>query len=175
MVQRSIRNLTAKDILDWAKDDVTSKEDHFDFIPKAEKIAACLTNSINAKENNAKRNVTIGSRGKYGSGKSTIMKLVKSIVIRKHKQQDIIFIQANCWGFDDAQSVQEYIIRKIIDGMTEAGLDTDHLVGIPKQYVRALAGAHAFFGLFANMFNNESVPEKILKRIDDALYLVCGR
>ena len=154
---------SAENILDWAKDDKPPKKDYFDFTQKARMIAERLIKSIDAK-----KNATIGLRGHYGSGKSTITELVESIVLFKNNRKDIIFVRANCWGFESTQSVQEYIIKKIIAGMSEARLDIDHLVGIPKRYVQVLSEQHAFLDVITTLYE-EGTPEQVLKKIDKTL------
>jgi|GEM_PF-6445466 len=162
--QRFIFELSSEEMLDWAKDDNPPQEDFFNFTLKAEKIATRLINSINIKGN-----ATIRLRGQYGSGKSTITELVENIVIEKKGRKDIIFVRADCWGFEDSQSALQYIIKKIIDGMTMVGLDTDHLTHIPQQYVRALAKTHTIFDIITELFREVNIPENVLKKIDNLL------
>jgi hypothetical protein len=160
------------DILAWTKDDKPPKGDHcgfaqddyFDFTVKARTIADRLIKNFDANEDAA-----ICLCGQYGFGKTTITELVESVVMFEKKRKNIIFVRANCWGYDNTQSVQEYIIKKIIDGMTEAGLDTDHLVGIPKQYVRALTEKHTIFDTIVTFLHEERIPEKVLSVIEKTL------
>jgi len=162
--QDHIANLSVAEIIKWAQNDKPSEKDYFNFTLKAQKIADRLIKNI---EIDGKGNATVGLRGRFGSGKSTITELVKNIV--NDAQQDILFVQASCWGFDDTQSMQEYIIRQIIDGMTESGLEIDHLIGIPRQYVRALAKTHAVFDAIVEAFYKSKTPEEILNAIDNVL------
>ena len=162
--QNHISKLSAEEIIKWTQNDTPNQKDFFNSTPKAEKIATRLFKSIEEKGN-----VTIGLRGQYGSGKTTIVEIVKNIVVQKNIKKDILFVQTNCWGYDNAQSAQEYVIREIISRMTKEGLDTDHLVGIPIQYIQALAKTHRIFGVIDAIFSEKSIPDKVLEKIDEAL------
>jgi hypothetical protein len=67
------RNLTDEPIdkiLQWAKSDAPAEYDYFGHYHKAKKIAERIKKSIDEKGN-----VTVGLRGGYGSGKTTITNL----------------------------------------------------------------------------------------------------
>jgi hypothetical protein len=158
----NITELSADELIKWANDDKPSEKDYFGFTQLAEQIAE----RIIAKASQGK-NATIALRGKMGAGKTTVINIVQSYIAKKDKR--FIFANVSCWGFDNTQSAQQYIIEKIINAMTNAGLDTDHLIGAPKKYVQALAKIHTFFDIVSELFYEENTPEKNLKRIDDTL------
>ncbi|GHT28601.1 hypothetical protein FACS18942_09150 [Planctomycetales bacterium] len=148
-------------ILDWAKSDIPNDKDMFGFAEaKAEKIATRLLKSVRVNE---KGNATIGLRGQYGSGKTTITKLIRKKVAAKNK--NILFAETSAWGFDSTQSAQQYIIGQIVAAMTEAGLDTDSLIGIPMRYVQTLSKVHSVFDFFLYFLTQITTRKKVSVRL----------
>lgn len=60
-------------------------------------------------------------------------------------------------------------MEQIISVMTDAGLDTDSLKGIPKRYVQALSKVHSAFDFLSIFLNVDNDPQKIIGKIDDVL------
>ena len=54
--------------------------------------------------------------------------------------------------------------------MVKAGLETDHLVGLPRQYIRALAKTHPAFDAILGAFYDRKTPEEVLDEIDNVLW-----
>jgi hypothetical protein len=125
------RNLTDEptdQILEWAKSDIPAQYDYFGHCHKAKKIANRITKSIGEKGN-----ATVGLRGGYGSGKTTITNLIPYYISQnENERKQYIFCHVSCWGFNNTKATQQYIIESIVDAMSKARIDTDHLLGIPK-------------------------------------------
>ena len=80
-LQHYITNLSGIDILKWVQDDKPSGKDYLGFTPTIQTIKDRLINSIHVKGN-----TTIGLRGQFGSGKTTITEIIANIAKNEKKR-----------------------------------------------------------------------------------------
>jgi hypothetical protein len=163
-----LESVTAEELLNWSQNDNPIEnigQDYFNHYLISMRIAQYLEKLVN---NNIP---SIGLRGEYGSGKTTIINLTKQI-IQYNCSQRYIFCIINCWGFSNTKSAIQHIIEKMIQSMTQKGIYTDHLIKIPLLYIQALSKVHTILDvMFLLLINNNDDPKELLKKIGKALEL----
>jgi hypothetical protein len=163
-----LESMMVKKLLNWSQNDnpiENIKQDYFDHDLISRRMTQYLENSISTKI------PSIGLRGEYGAGKTTIINFMKQR-IQYNDPKKYIFCVINCWGFLSAKSVLQYIIEKMIQSMTQKGIYTDLLIKIPQRYIRALSKIHTTFDvIFSFLENDRNDPEKLLKKIGRVLEL----
>lgn len=105
----NLEDLSAIELIEWASDDDPVKDKQHDYFG-AQYYAERMANRL-LVSNEKRLNISLGLQGEYGSGKSTIIKLMKE-KIEKQKPNEYIFCEVSCCGFLDTLSVQQYIIEK---------------------------------------------------------------
>jgi hypothetical protein len=156
---KALDELDAEELIDWATDDTSaekSNEDYFEHAHFASKIAARLR--PHAKSINEKYNFTYpscGIRGGFGSGKSSVINMTERI-LEKVNPGMFVFCKVSCWGFEDSLTAQEKMLEQIIDTMDKNGIDTDPLIGVPRQYILAISKVNNYLDAFFEMFRNDA-------------------
>src|SRR5262245_37824151 len=83
---------------------------------------------------------TIGLRGAYGSGKSTVVRLMREQFERaQHSTRPkVVLCEVDCWGFDAAGSALEHILGEIVRHVNRH-VDSLALRGLPDAYHKAVS------------------------------------
>ena len=77
-------------------------------------LAANLTHSSN------RHHRAIGLLGEWGSGKSTVLKLLKDELKKTHKEQPFVFGEFNAWAYEHTDNIQAGVAQEMINALTSA-------------------------------------------------------
>lgn len=148
-------------LLEWIRDDtpVTKPEyDYFGHSAVAKRIADRLSTSGKAP--------TIAVVGEKGSGKSTILALVKYYLREKNLlDKRIILVEISLWPFETADAA----VIGILDELTTAlgkHVNTLALTRLAKKYVNAVSSSSLNLSAITSLIEDSASPETILKEIE---------
>lgn len=81
-----------------------------------------LVNSlaINLTHSTNKHHRAIGLLGEWGSGKSTVLKLLKDELKKTHKEQPFVFGEFNAWAYEHTDNIQAGVAQEMINALTSA-------------------------------------------------------
>ncbi len=161
----NLENETLKAVLKWAENDspiTDRKNDIFGTFPIAQRIAKLLEKNENS---------SIGLAGAYGTGKSSIVNMVKQMLAEK---DDILFCEVPCWGFAESRYVLQEILESIVRKLREAGIDGPLLQQVPRDYMQALyksggSGWNILFRLLGAFYERQTSPKKVLEALRQSL------
>lgn len=102
--------------------------------------------------------------GAYGSGKSSVLKLVEARLRRRSGAYHVRLVPVAVWPFDTSRAAVEGIIQKLIDAVGEE-VDVVALRGLPESYVEAISAASSWVGALARLQGPRS-PNETLEAID---------
>lgn len=75
-------------------------------------LATNLTHSTN------RHHRAIGLLGEWGSGKSTVLKLLKQKLKETHKEQPFVFGEFNAWSYEHSDNIQAGIAQEVLNAVT---------------------------------------------------------
>jgi hypothetical protein len=166
-----ITQWSPKQILEWAKKEEPidrQSQDYFDMTTTAKRIADIIKNIKNGEsnQNGSIPNCSIGLMGKFGSGKTTLINLVKE-QLNENLPERYIFCCVSCWGFSTSVAALQFILDQIITTIAEAGINTDSIQGLPTKYLRVITGDSAWWERLSKVFISEfeNTPETILSNL----------
>jgi hypothetical protein len=97
-------------------------------------IAKSMTSAIDGNDGNA-----IGLLGRFGSGKTSIVNLVKASFTADHANPQPLFINIKTWGVKP-DTLPTHILRTGVDELRKH-VDTLSIGGMPEEYARAMEAA----------------------------------
>jgi len=173
----NIEEMDDKDLIQWIKEETPIKSPDKDLFDRAQ-IARRITRIL--KESPLK---TIGILGSYGSGKSSIVKMVQyylkypeemSSDINHNKNQSyfdpkkIIVCKVDGWGLVKG-SAAEHILKMSVKELSKY-VDCLGLLNLPDHYCSAISDLGFKFGKsISSLLGVSGSPSNILKKIDDLL------
>lgn len=161
--------VTDNDLLDWIMTEepiVHPSQDMFGHKHIAKRIARRILSSDSA---------TIGLTGPYGSGKSSVVNLVKyylatpgSLDAAPSSGRQIICCDVRGWGRAHENIAQQ--VLNIVLHEVKKYVDVSSLIGVPASYRQALGEADSFVGSVATALSH-GTPEPLvqLQRLDNIL------
>jgi len=168
---KDLETLSIDELLAWAANEAPiteTQQDLFGLEHRAERIAqSLLTTRPNA---GGMFPQTVVIHGAYGSGKSSLVELIKPHLL-KVQDRRMIVVTLNCWGFDSAAAVQEHILAECVEALHDE-IDCTCLRSAPSDYVRAItsAGPGWFSGLLDSL-SASTTPLAQIKRFAPLLRL----
>lgn len=118
---------------------------------------------------------TIGLFGPFGSGKSTVIRLVENEIERTSNPKIRVWMcRASCWGFEDARSALRHILEKAIETLSPH-FDAVSISTLPQAYVNAVAEHGLFPEWVVSLLGYENDPEESLESLSKVLGSVGGR
>jgi hypothetical protein len=76
--------------------------------------------AINLTHSTNKHHRAIGLLGEWGSGKTTVLKLLKEELQKSHKEQPFIFGEFNAWAYEHTDNIQAGVAQEMINALTSA-------------------------------------------------------
>ncbi|MDR2439464.1 MAG: KAP family NTPase [Planctomycetaceae bacterium] len=139
--------------------------DYFDMAITATRIADIIKNG-ESNQNDFIQNCSIGLMGKFGSGKTSLINLVKE-QLNENSSNCYIFCCVSCWGFSTSTAALQFILDQIITTIAETGINTDSIQGLPTKYIRVITGESSWWERLLKVFINEfeNTPETILNNL----------
>lgn len=117
---------------------------------------------------------SIGINGPYGSGKSSILKLIKHFLqddaFRRHGEfrGKIEVITIGGWGRDES-TIDQQILSRIVDVLSKY-VDCLSISGLPKRYKNALLGTNnSIVNVLSSILYHSADPKRSLKKLDEIL------
>ncbi len=159
--KRAEEEKVIESILEWIRIEEPIELDEDDYFGRknfADRIASRLVDS----DDGTKAIKSIGLVGPYGSGKSSIVNLVKK-KLETHRDPEIWFCTVSCWGFSDSQATLEFILSKAVKTIGER-MDCLPLKRLPQNYRAALSKLGSWADVILSLFGDDD-PEKQLQRI----------
>ncbi len=161
---KTIGDTTNEDFLGWLQNDKPSFQfDFYDKTPQAERILNILT----------KKTYSSGSRGQilfgdFGSGKSTVIKLIQE-KLEKEKDKPWIVLIFDSWGrSESSEDLTAMILDEIVLGMYKAGIETISLQDIRNRYIQSAFKASNRMDILEPLITPKT-PEAILEQINQLL------
>lgn len=74
--------------------------------------------AINLTHSTNKHHRAIGLLGEWGSGKSTVLKLLKQKLKETHKEQPFVFGEFNAWAYEHSDNIQAGIAQEVLSAVT---------------------------------------------------------
>lgn len=82
---------------------------------------------------------TVVVQGPYGSGKSSLVRLVRKQAENSDDPR-MIFVEFNCWGFESTTRAQEHVLAQCVEALHEV-IDCTSLRSAPARYAQAISSA----------------------------------
>ncbi|NLE38597.1 MAG: hypothetical protein GX621_11280 [Pirellulaceae bacterium] len=119
--------------------------------------------------------VTIGLIGSYGSGKTSVIRLVQEEVAsqRKIAALNVMFCNIDCWGFVDSGIALQYVLERVLEELSKH-VDCLALNHLPESYRSLLAGSGGWCASLAT-FLKDSDPQAQLCRLTPILRAMNAR
>jgi hypothetical protein len=128
---KPIQDFSAEEIIKWAEceNPITSADG--DFLKTGHRVNRILEYLRKLNRN------TVAILGYYGSGKTSLTKLIAQQSDSKDKKK-LVFAWVSCWGFNDSVAAQEAVLGKIITSLSNY-VDCFAIRGMPSRFVEALS------------------------------------
>jgi hypothetical protein len=126
-------------VLEWASDEAPIAERSKDMLNSQERAVRIL-DALNTKRTDrasADFCQTVVIQGAFGSGKSSVVKLVREEA-RRRGSDNLVFVTLNCWGFEVGTRVVEHVLTECVDTLHEH-VDCTAIRAAPSAYARAVA------------------------------------
>jgi hypothetical protein len=165
-----ITKWSAKQILKWAKKEKpidVHNDDYFGMTKKAKRIAKIIRKNEKSNEDDSIPNCSIGLKGAFGAGKTSLIRLIKE-KLNKNTLNRYIFCEVSCWGFSESSAALQFILDQITIVIANEGINTDDIRGLSTKYRNIVTGGGSLWErLFSTIFINEfdNTPEKILDNL----------
>ncbi len=159
----SFSNCSFDEFLQWIRNDIPPElpeDDAFDHAPIARRIANRLRTSAPFTPPSQ---VIVGP---YGSGKSTIGKMVQIYLERKTSGPTVRLVRIELWAYETPSAAAKGILSALISAVSEDA-DVTGLRGLQTDYVDAIKAAGGIWSTIAGLLGTTgSDPQEILKRVD---------
>lgn len=153
----------ALNLLQWIDSDeaIDSVEfDKFDHKPIVKQL----------KEGLLSQSSSLGLFGSFGAGKSTIIKMVKSEIL-KEKPDKFIFCSVDTWGLKK-EGLVENVLNRVVSRMSSV-VDCSSLRSLPEQYIKAISiGGFSWLDRLSVFSPQASSPEEIVSKFDGLLEIL---
>lgn len=152
-------------VLAWAKDESPISERTSDMF-KAHERATRILDALRTKRTDQKSVdfcQTVVIQGRFGSGKSSLVRLVREEALRRG-QNDLVFVELNCWGFEKGTRVVEHVLSECVDALHDY-VDCTAIRSAPAAYARAIAeNANSWLTSLIGMFQGSDDPAGQIER-----------
>lgn len=138
---KDLLSLDFKHVLNWAASEApieSPADDMFGRDSRAERILQSLRRPRPAPAGSMFPQ-TVVVQGPYGSGKSSVIRLVQ-LRAQGLRNPYMIFVELNCWGFESTTRAQEYVLTQCVEALHET-VDCTCLRSVPGRYAQALSAA----------------------------------
>lgn len=156
--QSRLATKSFEDLLKWATRKEAplnnSEEDLFDWHSSVERMSSLLSPDTNHEHR------SVALIGDYGSGKSTLVKMA----INKIQNSKFVRVELSCWGFENEEKVQEYILGKMLRELSYF-VDVLAFSSLPDDFVQTVATKDSFGATIMGYFNKQCSPEEALETI----------
>jgi hypothetical protein len=153
----------------WLEKEIPIRNKDYDFLgfhAYVDRIITLLTKRDEKKSNQ------VVIRGDFGSGKSSLCRLLEEKLASQHDKK-FIFCYADGWGREDS-SFAGQILEIAVETLSEH-TDCSSLIGVPENYTNALngSGLNSIIAA-AQLFSSpqKSDPEQHLRKIDGILIAI---
>ncbi len=129
------------------------------------------------KGRDAERDQTIGIVGPFGSGKTTLAKLVEEAVHENRNpdlEPEFWFAFVGCWDFEDGKAALHHILHEAVSEVSKR-VDTLALRDLPDDYIDAFADNAGPVSAVFRRFAAERTPESRLQRLTPILAAMNAR
>lgn len=104
--------------------------------------------------------------GSLGSGKTTILKLVKNALKFEKGGSRIKIVSIELWPYETSRAAVEGILGKLIEALSEE-VNVIGLRGLPESYTEAMSALGGFWSVLARLHATPPNPFEILNRINE--------
>lgn len=119
------------------------------------------------------RDGNIGLVGSYGSGKSTVIKMIKQQLEKNSSptQPKILFVEQSCWGFEDASGAVQQILSHAVQ---EVSKETDcfSLRALPESYRKTFSAGGDWLRTLTDLVIPSSDPVVQFRKLSENLELI---
>lgn len=122
---------SATDIINWSESESPIDSFTSDFL-NFQHRASRVRDYISEKEHNS-----VAILGHYGSGKTSLSKLVEKLPHRPNEKR-LIFASVSCWGFNDAEAAQKTVLKTVVSQISKEA-DCFAIAGMPSRFVESLS------------------------------------
>jgi hypothetical protein len=163
-----ITKWSPEQILEWAKKEKSIDgrfHDYFNMAIVVTRIANIIKND-ESNQNDFIQNCSIGLMGKFGSGKTSLINLVKE-QLNESSSNRYIFCCVSCWGFSTSTVALQFILDQIITAIANEGINTEPIRGLPTKYLRVITSDSSWWERLLKVFISEleNTPQKILDKL----------
>jgi hypothetical protein len=139
----------------------SAASDRLNHAYRAERVATAL---LTERIPGTRLMQTVAIRGPYGSGKSSLVNMVKERIAGRR----VVFVDVSCWGFENSTRAREYVVKRCVEELSERA-DCLALRGLPQHYVGALSASGSWGASLASLFNQPKSPRDQLTRFEPIL------
>lgn len=162
-----LTEISIEDLRLWVREEapiVAGNKDLFCQEPRAKRLSKLLLKPRQDGKSNLLQTTVI--QGPFGSGKTSLIRLIKNEVRRKHA--NVIFVDIDCWGFSTL-GAQEHVLEKIVASIANH-FDVFGMQQLPAAYSNALQESSGWIhGVLQMLDHRSSDPVEVLKRITPVL------
>jgi KAP family P-loop domain len=164
-LERSIHDLLTDPIhlQRWYVSEGSATEDLLGTRPTAVRLAKYLSEGFD-------RPRTVGLVGRFGSGKTSVVRWFRSHV--EHATElakiELWTCEVSCWGFEDTGSAAEHILRTAIETVGER-LDCFSFRSLPEAYRKTFSAGGDWVKSVTDLLFGETDPKDQLERLSEVL------
>ena len=144
----------------WMANESLAEHDFYQHRTIANRLAGLLTD----------RTRSIGLVGPFGSGKSTIVRWIKSNVQAYDKANDakLLFSEHSCWGFKNSSGSIHAMLAGAVNKVQDH-IDTLRIRSLPDSYRKTFSAGGKWFDSLSNMMLGQADPNEQFERLSDLM------
>lgn len=162
-----VERQTPEAILEWAAEEKPIENENSDFFDM-KAVSQRIANQIQERS----QGISIGLMGDLGSGKSSIVNLVRERLNRKDSRK-YVFSVVSCWGFTSSASALKSILDQVLFDIEQKGYYTFSIRNLPFQFVQEVTGNSTWYSRLVNqilrVWQNDGGLDGILNQLSDFL------
>jgi hypothetical protein len=162
---KKLEDLTYQDFKDWLGDDAPT--DRYDFCNRT-LLVDRMYNRLDSSQTSGQRGQILF--GDYGSGKSTVIKLLQQ-KLENNKKKRWLVVRFDTWGRSESPAdITSMILDSILEAIHSSGVETISLLDASNRYIQAAFHIESRLSVLGILSARQS-PDDILKEVNHILLL----
>jgi hypothetical protein len=162
---KKLKNLSDQDFKDWLGDDAPT--DRYDFCNRTPLVKRMYKRLDSSQTPGQRGQILFGD---YGSGKSTVIKLLQQ-KLENNKKKRWLVVRFDTWGRSESPAdITSMILDSILEAIRSSGVETISLLDASNRYIQAAFQIESRLSVLGILSARQS-PEDILKEVNHILLL----